>query len=113
VYLGQDDNPIQSSGVRHAHSTEYQRNSSSRSNRFEKKKVINLKYFTSNLSEIPGPVTDTMSKMKDIRKNSSVNQRYDNNMRKLLYHSSYRIVILFFNNLGRKHKPNGSSTYPW
>ena len=113
VYLGQDDNPIQSLGARHAHSIEYQRDSSSRSNRFEKKKVINLKYFTSNLSEIPGPVTDTMSKMKDIRKNSSVNQRYDNNMRKLLYHSSYRIVILFFNNLGRKHKPNGSSTHPW
>jgi hypothetical protein len=95
VYLGQEDNLKQSISARNAHSTEYEMNSNSRSNRFEKKKIINLKYFTSNLSEIPGPVTNTMSEMIDIRKNSSVNQRYDNTMRKLLYHSSYRIVIPF------------------
>jgi hypothetical protein len=92
VYLGQDD-PMQSVSARQYQSTDYERNSSSRSNRFEKKKVINLKYFTSNLSEMPGPVTNTMKKMKDVRKFASVNQRYDNKMRKLLYHSSYRIVI--------------------
>jgi hypothetical protein len=97
VYLGQEDNPMQSLSVRNSQSTEYERNASSRSNRFEKKKIINLKYFTSNNhSELPGPATNTMMKMKDIRKNSSVNKRYDNTMRKLLYHSSYRIVITFF-----------------
>ena len=52
------------------------------------KDKINLKYFTSNLSELPGPLNRNMKKMKDVRKNSIVNKTYDDK----LYNNFYRIV---------------------
>mmetsp|Transcript_31451 Transcript_31451/g.27812 ORF Transcript_31451/g.27812 Transcript_31451/m.27812 type:complete len:329 (-) Transcript_31451:38-1024(-) len=56
-------------------------------NRFSQKQSTNLKYFTSKLSEIPGPVTDNMKSMRDVRKNSTINKTYDEK----LYGNTYKI----------------------
>jgi hypothetical protein len=91
VYLDQDDGILPPS-PRQANATEYQKYFGSHSQRFDRKEKTNLKYFTSNISDLPGPITSQMNKMHDERRNSTVNKRFDNNLRKLLYHSSYKIV---------------------
>ena len=84
-------------------------------NRFNQKSAINLKYFTSKLSEIPGPITPNMKQVKDVRKNQDVNKRYDNNIRKVLYESSYQRVstrvIVRLNFIGRKHQEVQTANY--
>lgn len=60
------------------------------------KKETNLKYFTSRIHELPGPITQEMKSVHDARSKQQINKRYDNNLRKVLYQSSYQTVNLLF-----------------
>ncbi|CAI2369292.1 unnamed protein product [Moneuplotes crassus] len=59
----------------------------SRGNRFEKKDKTNLKYFTSRLTEVPGPVNRNMRRVFDKRSNEAINKTYDEK----LYGNVYQI----------------------
>ena len=89
IYLNQDDGFIPQPKTKRKQQTSY---FTLQTDRFNKKSNINLKYFTSELNELPGPITPNMEKMLSPRKDEGIRPRYNNNLRKVLYQSSYQRV---------------------
>jgi hypothetical protein len=102
VYLGQDDHYLPTPQT--TKSKPVGKTFSIHGNKIRNKKKINMKYFTSNLDELPGPVTPQMREVAVPRKNQSVHKRYDNNLRKVLYQSSYQRVNSYSYFIGRKRR---------
>lgn len=67
--------------------------------KLKNKAKLNLNYFTSRITEIPGPFTEPMKQIYEERKNETIHKRYDNNLRKILYESTYQDVSWFIDNI--------------